>query len=55
MLPLTPIAVAFIILKVTVITVPLAIAFYILETYLDRRRTRKEAPSRDPRRANEWP
>ena len=54
MLPITPIALALIILKVAVITVAVSIVFYVLETYIHRRRARNEGLFRDHRRENNW-
>jgi len=53
MLSLTSIALVFIVLKLTVITVAVSIVFYALETHIQRRKARNEGLFRDDRRHND--
>lgn len=45
---------ALIACKVILILIPIAVGFYLLERYIDRRKTRNVGIVRDDRRENEW-
>jgi hypothetical protein len=45
---------ALIACKVILIFIPVAVSFYLLERYIDRRKARNVAIVRDDHRENEW-